>query len=849
MPAGGGVFGQLVIRYRRRSGLTQEELADRSGVSVRTIRDLETGRRRLPRPGSVRLLAEAFELEGTEREQFQRQASGVDEPAPALARTGGPVPAQLPADVHPFIGRAAELRALATRLAGRDGSGLYVLSGTAGVGKTALAVHWGHLVRDEFPDGQFYVDLRGYGPGQAMQPGEALSRFLSALGVPGPEIALDVDERATQFRTRLAGRRVLIVLDNAATVEQVRPLLPGAGRYLVVVTSRDSLAGLVARDGAYRVELGLLAVDDARGLLRQLVGDRVDAQPSAAAELAAQCARLPLALRVAAELAVSRPDATLDELVADLADESVRLDLLNAGGDPQSAVTAVFSWSVRHLDPATARTFRLVGLHPGPDYDAYAVAALADCDLSAARHRLRLLTQAHLVYAVGAERFGQHDLLRAYAAQLADATDGDDARAALDRLFAQGQATASAAMDSLYPAEVDRRPRAPRWPGPAPDLTDRAAALSWLDVHRAALVTAVAHASGHGRPAAAVELARTLFRYLVAGHFTDAVTVWEHAHAAARAAGDRAGEAEALFALGTVHGRRGRYELARDHLERALRLWQEVGDRVGQGRALGNLGAAEQRIGRLPVAAGYHARALVLFDAAGDRIGAARARNNLGEIARRLGRYEEAGEHGRGALAIYREIGDGAGEAAALLNLAELDNHQGDHASALDNLARARAIYRQHGHRSGEAWTLHSLGTAHNGLDRPRDAITHHRQALRLFRLIGERDGEAWALNGLGEAAFRLGRHAEACAHHAAALAVASGIDSRDQEARAHAGLGQAHQAMDRCATAQEHWQEALRRYTDLADPQADRVRAELAALVAARPAPHRRRVRAAAPG
>jgi tetratricopeptide (TPR) repeat protein/transcriptional regulator with XRE-family HTH domain len=827
------MFGQLVVRYRRRLGLTQEELADRSGVSVRTIRDLETGRRRLPRPGSVRLLADAFQLQGAQRDSFQRQASGVDEATPDAARTAAPVPAQLPADVNPFTGRTAELRLLDTLLAGRDGT-LCAVSGTAGVGKTALAVHWGHRVRRHFPDGQLYLDLRGYDPGQPMNPGDALTRFLAALGVPAPEVAFDVDERATQFRTELAGRRILLVLDNVATVEQVRPLLPGTGPYVVLVTSRDSLAGLVAREGAHRLDLDLMPVDDARALLRQLIGERVDAQPGAAAELAAQCARLPLALRVAAELAASRSDATLAELVADLADQRRRLDLLNAGGDAHSAVTAVFSWSVRHLDPTTARTFRLLGLHPGPDLDAYAAAALADTDLAGAQRSLRTLAGAHLTYAVGSGRSGLHDLLRAYAAQLADTTEGADVADALDRLFTHYQATASAAMDSLHPAEADRRPKVSPARTPAPDVTDRSAALGWLDAERAVLVALVGHAARNGHPEVSVRLATMLFRYLLGGHYTDAVTVFEHAHAAARDAGDLAGEAQALFGLGTVHGRLSRYEQAVDHLQRALDLFQAADDRIGQARALGNLGATEQRVGRHRQAAAYHEQARVLFHAAGDRMGAARAHNNLCDLARRFGDFDTAVEHNRIALALHREIGDQTGEAAALTNRAELDVLQGDYQAGINHHGRALALYRQLGHRSGEAWTLDSLGVAHTGLGLAKTAVTYHRHALRLFRLIGERDGEAWALNGLGEAANRMGRPADACAHHTAALAVSSGVDCRDQEARAHAGLGQAQHALGRRGPARQHWQEALRRYTDLASPEADRVRAVLAALPAA---------------
>ncbi len=303
----------------------------------------------------------------------QAPAPGAD--APELVRSGsGPsasvpsVPRQLPADAIPFLGRARELAELDRHLVG---PAVYVVTGTAGVGKTTLAVHWAHRVRDaRFPDGQLYVNLRGYDPAEPMSAGDALAGALRALGVAGREVPADTEERATRYRSLLDGRRMLIILDNAAAVEQVRPLLPGTSACAVIVTSRDSLAGLVAREGARRLELDLLPRADAVALLRALIGGRADADPAAAAALVRQCARLPLALRVAAELAAARPAQPLAQLAGELADEQRRLDLLEAGGDPRTAVRGVLSWSCRHLPADAGRAFRLLGLHPGPDFDA-----------------------------------------------------------------------------------------------------------------------------------------------------------------------------------------------------------------------------------------------------------------------------------------------------------------------------------------------------------------------------------------------------------------------------------------------------------------------------------------------
>ena len=366
------------------------------------------------------------------------------DPALDLPQPGGRVrralvPRELPADVDRFTGRSAELAELDQLLAAGGGADrdtataagaalICVVAGTAGVGKTALAVHWGHRVRDAFPGGQLYVDLRGYDPGKPVTAAGALAGSLRALGVADQDIPADVGERAACYRSLLDGRRALVVLDNAASVEQVRPLLPGTPSCVVVVTSRDSLPGLVARHGARRLGLDLLPAGDAVGLLRELIGERVAADPVAAATLAAQCARLPLALRVAAELAAAGPDMDLAELAGELADQQRRLDLLDAGGDPRTAVRAVFSWSYRRLPADVARAFRLIGLHPGPDLDTFAAAALTGTSAQQAADLLRQLARGHLIHRAAPGRYAMHDLLRAYAAGAGRAGAGSAGR-------------------------------------------------------------------------------------------------------------------------------------------------------------------------------------------------------------------------------------------------------------------------------------------------------------------------------------------------------------------------------------------------------------------------------------
>jgi len=475
-----------------------------------------------------------------------RQDPALDPPPPTgtllLGRPPAPPapppapPAQLPAAVPAFTGRGRELAALDAVLdsavdAGPDPATpaevvVAVVSGTAGVGKTALAVQWAHRVAARFPDGQLYVNLRGSDPDQPVASADALAGFLAGLGVAGRDVPLDPAQRAARYRSEIAGRRMLVVLDNAGSVEQIRPLLPGTPTAMVLVTSRDSLAGLVALHGARRLELGQLPAIDALALLRQLVGARVDAEPAAAAELAGQCARLPLALRVAAELATARPGAPLAELAGELADQQRRLDLLDGGGDPRAGVRAVFSWSVRHLPPDAAGMFRLLGLHPGRDFDPHAAAALADCGLEAARRTLDRLARAHLVHPAGTGRYGMHDLLHAYACDLAATEDSAaERRLALGRLLHYYIATATAAMDRLHPLERHRWPRIPPPGTPTPDLASPDTARAWLDGEQPTLVAVAAHAAAHGLSGYALRLSTILFRYLDGGYHTDGQTV------------------------------------------------------------------------------------------------------------------------------------------------------------------------------------------------------------------------------------------------------------------------------------------------------------------------------------
>jgi tetratricopeptide (TPR) repeat protein len=789
------------------------------------------------------------------------------EPAPAapVAAPAAP-PQELPLDVYAFTGRArelAELDRLATTVP------IVVLSGTAGVGKTALAVHWAHQAAARFPAGCLYVDLRGYDPEQPLRPADALAAFLRALGASSADLPAEPEQLAARYRTLLAGRRVLVVLDNARSADQVRPLLPGDRSCVVLVTSRDSLTSLAARDGARRIDLDLLPADDATELLRTLLKGRVDADPQAAARLADRCARLPLALRIAAELTVARPAASLAELVTELADERRRLDLLDAGADERTAVRAVFSWSYRQLPPDQARLFRLLGLHPGHDFDAYAAAALAGIDIDMCRHLLDELIRAHLVRETPLGRFELHDLLRAYAGELADSEPAPDRRAALTRLVHLYLATAGVAMDAGFPHERHRRPRVAAVVAPTPPIGDAEAARAWLDAERSNLIAVAGLAAHGGLPTHTGHLATMLSRYLYIGaHYPDAIALQEYALAAAREVGDRYSEGTALHQLGRVYWRLGRYdealnchqrslEIARavgdrageadrlnnigsvydiwgrndeavDRYEQALAIRREVGDRAGEGRTLGNIGVLYGKTSRHAEAIEYLSQALEIFREIRDRPSEGRTVGNIGLLYSMLGRYDDALRHHERALVIFRAVDDRAGIGNALAEIGNVYGRLDRFPEALDCHREALAIHRAIGYRAGEGEALADLGLIHLRRDRPEDAAECLREALAIGRETHNRRLEVRALNGLGTAVRLLGQPEQALKQHDAALGIARDIGERDQQARALDGIAHARLASGEPDLAREYWQEALALFTELGLPDADEISAKI---------------------
>ncbi|MEV4511088.1 tetratricopeptide repeat protein [Dactylosporangium sp. NPDC049525] len=899
---GSRAFGALVRAHRQRLGLTQEELATKAGLSVRSIVKLEGGRIAVPRPPTVRLLAVVFGLTGSAADDFRRCAAGVTvdpaaglPPAGRVPADGGRVPAQLPPDVSTFTGRETQLAALDAMAAATadqpTAAFVAVVTGPAGVGKTALALRWAHHVRDRFPGGQLYVNLRGYDPAQPVTAADALARFLTALGVAAQDIPVDVDDRAARFRTETADRRVLLLLDNASSVEQVRPLLPGTASCAALVTSRDTLPGLVAVDGAHRVEVDLLPPGDANALLRRLIGTRARAEANAVATLAEQCARLPLALRVAAELVVARPDATLADLVTELHDQRRRLTLLAAGDDPRASVSAVLSWSLRHLPPAAAHAFGLLGLHPGPDLDTYAAASLTGGSPAEARTTLEVLARAHLVHRTGPNRYGMHDLLRAYAAEQAERP----VDAPRTRLFDHYLAAATTAMNVLFPTDAVHCPASPPPaavppPGAAPPPGTVSPPSAVSPSGAVPVPSSVAAPSsgavpvlpppegvppfGAVSPSGAVPSSGAVPELAVSDRApsSGAVPVLPSSVAvpalassvavppvpadrdAARAWLD--GERAALLAIVAQTATDGwpfhavqlssvllRYLAGGQPADavtvhgHALDAARATGDLAGEAQARTALGAALLRLGRTDTAAEQLERATALFADLGDPAGEARAHVTLGLVALRLSRLAAAAAGFETALRLFVLAGDRAGEARALNNLGLVEERMGRYGPAEEHCLLALALYQEAGNLLGEASTLTDLGIIEYRLGRHEEAAGHHRRALTLFLDGHDRIGEAWARNGLGEAARSLGDPSGALTHHAAALAAATIADARDQQARAHRGLGDAHEALHDLTRAGAHHEQAVALYTELGMPEGDDLRARLAAAPPA-PAP-----------
>ena len=700
----------------------------------------------------------------------------------------------LPDDLPWFRGRAAELDQLLNAARGPAGatSGVVsVIEGMAGVGKTALAVHAAH--RLDHPDQvRLYVNLRGFDPGQpAADPGAVLESFLRVLGITGGGVPRGVPARARLYRSVLRCRRALIVLDNAADVGQVRPLLPDGPEHRVLVTSRHTLGDL---GGAQRLSLDVFTPDEAVQLLRAMIGSRrVDAEPDAARRIATRYGRLPLALSLISRHIRSTPDWQL-------ADHAERLRGLGLADGVQAALTL----SYRQLDAGDRRMFRLVGVNPSPDLTVHAAAALADLDARQAQRHLDTLVAEHLLHCADGGRYHAHDLVLAYAAHRArDEEPASRRRQAVTRLLDHYLNSAALAMDAAHPAERSRRPRidqASPWSPPLPDL---ATARAWLDAERPNLIAAIVHAAAHGWSQHAGQLTATIWRHLdTSGRYGDILAIHRHALSAARQLDDRTAEALVRHNLGTVHWRLGRKIEAIDHFENALELRRQTGDRPAQAQTLNNLSVVVHALGRHQDALRLYQETLALFREVGDRLGEAGALNNLGVVLEHLRRLDDAARREREALALFREIGSKVGEADALANLCVVHRRQGRHDAAIAHQQQALDIFRAIGDRGGEAGGLINLGDIRQQQDRHGEAAQLYRQALAIANDLGDPELKAEALNSFGLTLRATGRFDEAIEHHTRALALARQIHDKTEQTRALEGLAQAAHAAGRPALA-----------------------------------------------
>jgi DNA-binding SARP family transcriptional activator/tetratricopeptide (TPR) repeat protein len=672
-------------------------------------------------------------------------------PATPAAAPVAPVPAQLPLAVHAFAGRAAELVELDALLPaeGDDASSrpnavvISAVQGTAGIGKTTLAVYWAHRVARHFPDGQLYVNLRGFdATGSIAEPIEALRGFLAAFGVPPGRIPADLDGAAALYRSALAGKRVLVVLDNARHVDQVRPLLPGAPGCMAIVTSRNQLTPLVAAEGAHPLTLGLLAPAEARDLLARRLGvNRVAREPDAVAEIIARCDRLPLGLGIAASHAAVRPEFPLAVLAERLRDAAAGLDAFQ-GGDAATDVRVVFSWSYQALSTHAARLFRLLGLHPGSDIAAPAVASLAGLPPPRAQALLTELVQAHLLTEPTPGRYTFHDLLRLYAAERAQESETTvDIRAAMRRMFDHYLYAAYAAALVLDPA----RPPIPL-DGPQPGVTtyrpgDHDEALAWFAAEHPALLAVIDRAASGGFDTWTWKLAWTMTTFFDwSGRWDDLIATQEAALDALRRLGEKAGQAQAHRDIGRTLAQLGRYVEAQTQLGHAVDLYSELGDDAGRARTHHNLGWLWQAQGRYHDALGHSEEALRLFQRVGDRVGQARALNGTGWIHAQLGDHRRSLDCCQQALALMRELGDRHGQAGAWDSVAFAHHHLGAYRSAIEGYEQALAGYRELGDQLSEAAVLIHLGDTQEATGDVGSARGTWRWALQIFENLDQPD-------------------------------------------------------------------------------------------------------------
>jgi DNA-binding SARP family transcriptional activator/tetratricopeptide (TPR) repeat protein len=817
-------LGALIGEYPLREGLRARLMLAlyRSGRQAEALEVFRDTRR---------LLVEQLGIEpGPELQELQRRILardprlGLSPPAPEPGSRN-----DLPGDIVDFTGRREEVGQLLDIVSADAGAGtaviLTAIDGMAGIGKTALAVHVAHQLGGRYPDAALFINLHAHSADQEpVAPAVALDTLLRALGVAADRVPDGLDERSALWRAELAGRRAVVVLDNAASAAQVRPLLPGTAGCLALITSRRRLTDLEA---VHSLSLDVLPPADAVALFAGVSGARRAASdPGGVEEVLRLCGYLPLAIRIAAARLRTRPAWTVGHLAERLAEGELRLVELAAG---DRSVAAAFALSYQHLTAAQQRLFRLLGLVACPDFDRNVAAALTGTDPGRAGWLLEELVDAHLLLQPAPGRYRFHDLLREHASMLVSGIEPDDVRtAAVGRLLDYYLHATYQAMSLVDPRgiQIEMAPAQPQVP--VPSFPDQAAALDWLDAEYANLIVLIGYAAQRGWPVHTWQLSDLLHYLFYLREYTqDWLATHRLALAAARSLGDQFAEAQVLKSLGLVSWMVSRYDDALDHHGRALGLYRRAGNRVGEGEALNYLGLSNESLGRFAEASRYYRQSAALRRASGNQRGAAAALHNLANVYDRLGRYEDAIEQYRQAMTFFQEIGDQRAEAIVLSNLGLVHERLGQYDEALRNYQECMAVTR----RSGDQWVssnnMTNLGNVYRRLGRHAESIEYQTRALALVRESGLRGKESEVLNNFGATRLAAGQLAEALGLYRQALTLAVETGLREEEAHAHCGLGDVLRDSDP-QTARRHWEFALASYTDLGLPEAERVREEL---------------------
>jgi tetratricopeptide (TPR) repeat protein/transcriptional regulator with XRE-family HTH domain len=811
-------FGGLLRSLRTAAGLTQEELAEAARMSYRSVSDLERGVSRFPRRDTARLLADALGLSGDDRAGFEAAARGrplaAGNMVPGLLPRGiAAATRTLPRDIASFTGREPEIESVLRAVAGTGAGGVIdicAIDGMAGIGKTALAVHAAHTLAGGFPDGQVFLPLHGHTPGQQpVDPADALGSLLRAAGIPAQSIPGGLEPRAWLWRDRLAGRRMLLVLDNAASSAQVTPLLPGDGECLVLVTSRRHLGDL---PGAVTpVLLDVLTPEQATQMFTRLA-PRAAGSPDEVTEVVRLAGFLPLAISLLARLFARHQSWTLADLAAE-----TRASLLTLTAEHES-VAAAFEVSYRHLDPARQRMFCLLGLHPGTSFDGYAAAALAGTSLNEAAALLDGLHGEGLLTETGHRRYGMHDLLRRYARDLAAGLPGGEQ--AMERLLDYYQHTAALAGDRMA---RQTRPGsvlgAPAGLPAAPDLDDGGQALAWARAERTSLLACLDHVTTTDQHARVIALTAALTGLLRRdGPWTDAITRHTAAAQAAQQLRDRPGQATALTHLGETHQLTGDYPAAAQVLEEALGIYRDIDDRHGQANALTHLGLARRLTGDYPAAAQLQEEALGIYRDLDERADQAGALIHLGTRHATMGDYPAAARLLEEALSIYRDVGDRHGQAKALTELGSARRLTGDYPAAARLLEEALEIACDLGDRRGEADALTYLGSVQRLMGEYPAAAQLLEEALRIFRDVGERVDQSRALIFLGNTRRLMGEYPAAARVLEEALGINRDLGFRGGQGNALTHLGVVRRLMGDYPAAARLLEEALRIFRDVGD-------------------------------